>query len=158
MTYSASALRTIGATLAIAAATLAAQPVRAADPASAVGFWLNDEKDSIIEIAPCGRRTMCGYLRAYRGKEDETDSRNPNVAQRNRPVCGLKIIGKLMINDQALTGGSIYDPVSGGQYSLSAVVVTPNKLKLRAYEGFEAFGETLIWTRSTKIPGSCKDV
>jgi uncharacterized protein (DUF2147 family) len=56
------------------------------------------------------------------------------------------------------SSGWIYDPETGEKYQLSASLSGTGKIKLRAYQGVEAMGETFIWTRSAKVPKGCLDV
>lgn len=95
---------------------LVAQPALAAIPVT--GRWLTQEKDSIVEIAPCGK-SLCGrVIRILKPTPDgkaATDRYNPDVALRNRPVLGLNILSGFTDGGSGWNG-RIYDPTSGKSY------------------------------------------
>ena len=67
-------------------------PTQAALPIT--GRWITKDTKALVEIAPCGKR-MCGHIvRVLSGVKDAptTDTRNPDHAQRSRPLVGLPVI------------------------------------------------------------------
>lgn len=139
-------------------ASVCAFSAASAAPNDIVGYWINAEKDSIVQIAACGDGQYCGTVRSFTGKGDETDAANPDPAKQSQTICGLTIVGALKPASTGWTGGWIYDPTTGERYQLSATMASPNKLKLRGYEGMESMGETFFWERTSKVPTSCTDV
>jgi uncharacterized protein (DUF2147 family) len=156
------ALVSVGLLLSAASLSLspiASQPLEAAAPAPSIaGYWLTDKRDSIVQIGNCGPRNICGLIRSYKGTGKETDAGNPDRAKRMQPICNLKIIGNLVSTSSGWSSGWIYDPESGDKYQLSITLSGANKIKLRAYQGIEAIGESFVWTRSAKVPKGCLDV
>ena len=127
----------------IAIALIIAQPAFAASPIA--GKWLTTEKDSIVEIAPCGP-ALCGkIIRILKPnpKGPTIDSNNPNPALRNRPIQNMQILSDYVDKGKRWQG-SIYDPRRGKSYK-SYVTRLPNgTLKV---EGCIAFlCEGFIWT------------
>ena len=106
-----------------ASAVLAATPAMAAAPIG--GKWMTSEKDSIIEIAPCGTN-MCGKISKFLIPIEGPpfDRKNPNPAMRTRPLLGLPIL--LALKDRGKQWeGSVYDPRNGKTYK-SKVFMNPN--------------------------------
>lgn len=125
-----------------AAALLATTPAMAAAPIS--GKWMTAEKDSIIEIAPCGAN-MCGkiskFLTPVQGPP--FDRNNPNAAMRNRPLLGLPILLALKDGGKQWEG-NIYDPKKGKTYK-SKVYMNPNgTMTVKGCIAF--FCQGFVWT------------
>lgn len=96
--------------IAVAAPTYAAVPVN--------GRWLTAEKDSIIEVGPCGPN-ICGRIAKILAPtvdgKPARDSNNPNPALRNRLVEGLTLLTGFTDNGKNWKG-TIYDPRAGKTY------------------------------------------
>ena len=88
-------------------------------PANGIsGTWLTEDRDTHVEIAPCGR-SLCGrvvkFLVAPPGGIDQRDTENPDPKLRNRRLLGLAVLtGFTRDGDQ--WRGRIYDPKSGKSY------------------------------------------
>jgi|SRR3569623_262762 len=89
-----------------------AVPTQAATPI--VGRWITKDTKALVEIAPCGR-LMCGHIiRVLSGVRNAptTDTKNPDHAQRSRPLVGLPVL-----IDFAERGdkwqGKLYSPEDG---------------------------------------------
>jgi uncharacterized protein (DUF2147 family) len=125
----------------------------AAAAATPQGVWLTEDGTGAVEIFDCGR-LLCGRivwqqspLRAD-GSPD-IDDRNPDPALRQRPICGLPIIGDLAPSDtQTWNGGWIYDPDSGKTYHVKLTMEGVDTLRLRGYVGIPLLGETQLWRRA----------
>ena len=125
-----------------ATALFTATPAMAAAPI--VGKWMTAEKDSIIEIAPCGTN-MCGkiskFLTPVQGPP--FDRNNPNVSLRNRPLLGLPILLALKDGSKQWEG-NIYDPKKGKTYK-SKVFMNPNgTMTVKGCVVF--FCQSFVWT------------
>jgi uncharacterized protein (DUF2147 family) len=120
-------------------------PARAAPQVS--GQWLTTEKDSIVEIAPCGA-THCGRIVRILAPTPEgapKDKNNPDPALRNRPIQGLTILSGF-IDIGKMWQGSIYDPRAGRVYK-SFLSLQPNgTLNVKGCLG--PFCRTMTWTRA----------
>ncbi len=117
------------------------------------GIWIDDTGQGAIEILPCGQQ-LCGrivWLKDPLAKNGRplTDALNPNTGQRQRPICGLQVIGNL----QAQSGGAwdngwIYDPKEGKSYDVEIMLRAPDKLQVKGYLGVKFLSETFVWTRA----------
>jgi len=126
-----------------------------------VGTWYTENQGSKIEIVKDGD-TYSGKIvwlkepnyestHAEAGKP-KRDSNNPDVAKKNDPIVGLKLLNGFKWDGAgAWSGGTIYNPEDGKTYK--CVLKTPvNKdtLDVRGYVGVPAFGKTQTWKRAPK--------
>ena len=125
--------------------------LRAADTASPVGFWKND--DATFEIFADEGGKLSGKIisgaepRTAEGKE-KTDIRNPDPSKRDRPILGLVFMsGFTQKSDNHWENGAVYDPKSGNTYSCFMDLDGPEKIKLRGFLGISLLGRTQVWTR-----------
>ena len=126
-----------------AAVLLAATPAMAAAPIS--GKWITAEKDSIIEIEPCGAN-MCGkiskFLKPVEGPP--FDRNNPNKALQNRPLLGLPILLALADGGKQWEG-KIYDPKGGKTYKSKVYRNADGTLTVKGCISFLPC-RTFVWT------------
>jgi uncharacterized protein (DUF2147 family) len=124
------------------------------------GFWLVESQQSIIEIVPCGER-VCGIIVWLKEPLDDdgqpkTDRRNSDDNLRDRPICGMALIGGFRSADPGTwSGGSIYNPNEGQAYSASMKLRDDGTLKLRGYVLLPLFGKSQVWTREAGDRGGC---
>lgn len=127
----------VGAALLFAAAPAMAAP-------SIAGKWVTAEKDSIIEISPCGAN-MCGkiskFLKPVEGPP--FDRNNPDKAMRNRPLLGLPILLALKDGGKQWEG-RIYDPKGGKTYKSKAFMNPNGTLTVKGCVAF--FCQSFVWT------------
>lgn len=126
----------------VLAVTLA-QPAEAAAPIA--GKWMTTEKDSIVEIAPCGPK-LCGKIvRILKPNPNGPmiDSNNPNPAMRNRPIQNMQILSDFVDKGKNWLG-SIYDPRRGKSYKSKVTRLANGTLKVEGCIG--PFCEGFIWT------------
>jgi uncharacterized protein (DUF2147 family) len=123
---------------------------RAADTASAVGLWKNE--DATFEIFE-DQGTLSGKIitlrepRTEEGKE-KTDIHNPDPSKRERPIIGLVFMsGFTKKSDTRWENGKVYDPKSGNTYSSYLELDGPEKIKCRGFIGISLIGRTEVWTR-----------
>lgn len=125
-------------------AALAAVPAQAAAPVA--GRWLTTERDSVIEIGPCGT-ALCGRVaRVLKRMPDgrmPLDLNNPNAALRNRPVQGLTILSNFT-DGGSVWNGRIYDPRSGKTYKSKLERLGNGNLKVSGCVAF--FCQSFVWT------------
>jgi len=117
-----------------------------AAPAPITGRWLTEGGKAVVDIAPCGRQ-LCGrivrILKPTPGRP-QTDIRNPEPSQRNRPLEGINILSEFK-PDSDRWRGRIYDPESGKSYR-SELVGAGSTLNVKGCIAF--FCRTQIWTRA----------
>jgi uncharacterized protein (DUF2147 family) len=127
----------------IALALITAQPAIAAAPVS--GKWMTTEKDSIVEVAPCGSN-LCGRIIRIltpNPKGPTVDANNPNPALRNRPIQGLAILTGFADNGKNWIG-SIYDPRRGKSFKSYLTRLGDGNLQVKGCIGFLC--QSFVWT------------
>lgn len=138
-------------TLAATAALLA--PGSALAAPKEAGIWYDDTGKGAVKIEACGNK-LCGkiyWLKDQLNAEGKPlrDKYNPNEGQRNRPICGLQVIGGLTLMETGeWDSGWIYDPKEGKSYSVALIMPDPNTLKVTGYLVMKMMGRTLTWTRA----------
>jgi uncharacterized protein (DUF2147 family) len=125
----------------IAVAALAcARPAFAAAPVT--GRWLTAEKDSILEVAPCGAM-ICGkiakILAATKDGKPPVDANNPNPALRGRPIQGLTILSGFTDAGKNWKG-TIYNPRNGKSYKSFLTKLADGTLKVQGCIAFACQG------------------
>ena len=123
-----------------------------------VGTWLTVEGKAIVEIFKC-EETYCGRIVWLRDPLKEgkpvVDDKNPDEKLRDRPVLGMLLLYEFVYDeDNVWTGGTIYDPESGDEYSAKMTLVEDVELELRGYVLIPLFGRTETWTRIEGLPDS----
>lgn len=76
---------------------------------------------------------------------------NPNCTEcsddrKNKPILGMEIIRGLKKEGDEFTGGNITDPKTGKTYKCT-IKREGDKLNVRGYFGFSAFGRTQTWQK-----------
>jgi uncharacterized protein (DUF2147 family) len=117
-----------------------------------LGTWLTAGGESKVDIYRCDSVTFCGKIIWLRDPLKEgkpvTDDKNPEDSLKSRPVLGLQILrGFTYAGDRLWSGGKIYDPKSGNDYSAKMTLVDEQNLDLRGYVVIPLFGRTEKWTR-----------
>ena len=141
-----------------AALLLAAVPSRA-QQSPPLGQWLTETKRGVVEVYPCADK-LCGRLvwliEPIRRGAPAVDDKNPEPALRNRPLCGLTMLGDFHQEDAThWDDGWIYDPDSGKTYHATMTLESGNALRVRGYVGIPLFGESQHWTHADGTLGSC---
>lgn len=121
-------------------------------PDAVLGQWLTAKGESKIEIFKCDSTTYCGKIvwlkEPDKDGKPKVDEKNPEDSLRSRPVLGLEIMRDFKFDgDNEWTGGKIYDPKSGNDYSAKIKMVDQNNMELRGYVVIPLFGRTEEWTR-----------
>jgi uncharacterized protein (DUF2147 family) len=112
-----------------------------------LGNWLSESKDGIIQISQGADSNYEGRIvgGSHPGRLDE---KNPDAAQRGKPLRGEVILRNLHYDGAGKwSGGAIYEPDTGRTYSCLMEIVAPNSLKVRGFIGFSLLGKSQIWTR-----------
>ena len=129
-------LRTIPVALLLSLA--AAPPAHGA--ASVSGLWLTTEKDSIVEIAPCGR---IARILKPNPNGPPRDVNNPDPALRSRPIQGLPILTGFRDSGRNWEG-TAYDPRAGKSYRSYLTLLRDGTLEVKGCIG--PFCRTKSWT------------
>ncbi|MAM35273.1 MAG: hypothetical protein CMH28_09380 [Micavibrio sp.] len=113
------------------------------------GFWLTQNERSVVETFKCNEG-LCGKIHWIIEGGMTSDSENPDVSLRNRPLCNLGILwgfSQNPNNPNVWEGGKIYKADDGDTYSATLSVKDANTLFVRGYVGLPIFGKSQTWTR-----------
>jgi uncharacterized protein (DUF2147 family) len=128
--------------------------------ASPEGAW-NIDGLATVQIFRCGD-AFCGRVLGLTPHEAThrpyLDRHNQNESQRQRPLCGVTIMGGLRpAGADEWAGGWFYNPNDGATYKLSAELTAPDILVARVFVGIEIFGKSKSAYRlpAGKVVGSC---
>lgn len=122
------------------------------------GIWLDDSGKGAVELRRCGV-SLCGHIVWLSQPRDRagrpiTDELNPSVNRRNRPICGLQVIGRLEPQgDGTWDRGWIYDPKEGKAYDVMLRLKSADQLVVTGYLGLKFLSESFVWRRA---PGNLK--
>jgi uncharacterized protein (DUF2147 family) len=122
-----------------------------------VGLWIDHTGRGAVEIAPCDEG-LCGHIVWMSQPLDNAgrplvDQLNENKGLRNRPICGLQIIGGLQkMQDGSWDRGWIYDPEQGESFDVELRLRSPNVLQVTGYKGLKFLSETFQWKRAAQPP------
>jgi uncharacterized protein (DUF2147 family) len=128
-----------------------------APPQGPVGVWIDHTGRGAIEIQPCGQG-LCGRIVWMQQPLDEKgqplkDALNENRRLRDRPICGLQIIGDLkQMRDGSWDRGWIYDPEQGESFDVELRLRAPDTLQVTGYKGLKFLSETFHWRRAAQFP------
>jgi uncharacterized protein (DUF2147 family) len=126
-------------------------PAHAAAPVT--GKWMTTEKDSIVEVGPCGA-ALCGkIIRILKPnpKGPTVDANNPNPALRNRPIQGLMILSGFGDNGKNWAG-TVYDPRRGKSFTSYLARLADGTLQVQGcITSFLC--KTMIWTPAGLVHG-----
>lgn len=81
------------------------------------------------------------------GKTYKNDFKNPNKSLQTRSRYGIVNITNLKFEDDEYTGGNLYSPDNGSDYSLKAKLKNANELNFRGYMGVSLLGITMKFKR-----------
>ena len=129
----------------IVSSLAACLPAQAA--VSVSGLWLTTEKDSVVEISPCGP-TLCGRIvRILKPNPSgpPKDIHNPNPALRAQPIQGLAILTGFKDAGKNWEG-TAYDPRAGKSYRSYLTMMRDGTLEVKGCIG--PFCRTKSWTRA----------
>jgi uncharacterized protein (DUF2147 family) len=116
-----------------------------------LGEWVTTNGKARVEIFRRGGE-YCGKINWLREPEKEgkpvVDDKNPDERLRAQPVLGLEILHGFSFDGENLwTGGRIYDPENGNDYSARMTMTDSVTVELRGYVLLPMFGRTETWKR-----------
>ncbi|CAH1387438.1 conserved hypothetical protein [Candidatus Nitrotoga sp. M5] len=115
-----------------------------------VAVWIEDCNGLL-----CGRIYWLKKLRSASG-HPKRDLNNPDIALRDRPLCGLTILnGFRRVNDNTWNAGKIYNPGDGRDFNGTISLENDGTLKVRGYVGIPLFGKTVEWVRPQENIEQC---
>lgn len=81
------------------------------------------------------------------GKTPKKDFKNPDKTLRSRSRYGITNITDLVYDDGEYTGGNLYNPEEGRNYSVKARLRSADELDFRGYIGISLLGKTMKFKR-----------
>lgn len=145
---------------AIAAIVLALCQMPSASAAEqAAGLWYDHTGRGAVEIAPCASG-LCGHIVWLKDLNDKNgqplrDRLNDDTKKRNRPICGLQVIGGLkQQSDGSWDNGWIYDPEKGEAFDVELRLLSADNLQVKGYKGVKFLNETFKWRRAATLPSA----
>lgn len=118
-----------------------------------IGLWYDDSGKGAVQISPCGDQ-LCGHIVWLQDPNNSSgkplrDIYNPEAQLRNRPICGIQVLGNLIAQSDGTWGqGWVYDPKVGKSYNVEISLKDPNNLTVYGYAGIKLLGKTLRWTKA----------
>lgn len=116
------------------------------------GKWENlDEEtnkvDSVIEVYKKDGKAYAKIVEITDKNRQEAVCDKCSGKRKNNPILGMNILTGLKKDGDEWSGGKILDPKNGKEYKCYIKLENNNKLKIRGYIGFAAFGRTAYWHR-----------
>ena len=116
------------------------------------GKWENRDEvtnkvDSVIEVYEKDGEAFAKIIEISDKAKQESLCDQCNGKNKNKPILGMHIIDGLKKDGDEWSGGKILDPKNGKKYKCYIKLESNDKLKIRGYIGFAAFGRTAYWFR-----------
>ncbi len=116
------------------------------------GKWENrDEEtnkvDSVIEVYKKDGKAYAKIIEITDKNRQKAVCDKCSGNRKNNPILGMNILTGLSKDGDEWSGGKILDPKNGKEYKCYIKLDGKNKLKIRGYVGFSAFGRTAYWHR-----------
>lgn len=120
---------------------------------SIFGKWQNiDEEtnkvDSVIEVYEKNGKAFAKIIQISDENRQDALCDKCKGKRKNTPILGMNILTGLKKDGDEWSGGKILDPKNGKEYKCYIKLENNNKLKIRGYIGFAAFGRTAYWYRN----------
>jgi uncharacterized protein (DUF2147 family) len=117
------------------------------------GWWLTQDHDGVIGVAPCGDK-VCARIDGF--FLDHPTDPTP-VDYRGVSQCHLPLISDAEQVESNLWKGHITNPRNGSIYRVEMYLNPDGTLALRGYLGIPLLGQTQTWTRySGPVPADCR--
>jgi uncharacterized protein (DUF2147 family) len=116
-----------------------------------IGEWINEEKDTRIEIYKTGeeyfgRLLWSEDLFEADGKTSRKDTRNSDEKLRGRNLLHVNLLNNFVFSEDFWDDGKMYDPKSGKTYNC-LIKLRKEKLEIRSYVGIPLLGRSTYWDR-----------
>lgn len=125
------------------------------------GLWLTEDAETVIKISPC-KQSLCGRIAGFIETKQSDAKLSKTEEQKGiaalKKICSKDILGGFKKTKTGWKKGWIMDFEDNKQYSANLQLVNNRVIKLRAYKGIVAFGETLLWKRTDKINITCSSI
>jgi uncharacterized protein (DUF2147 family) len=116
-----------------------------------IGEWINEEKDTRIEIFRngdeyFGRLLWSEDLFETDGRTSKKDIRNSDRALRTRNLLHINLLNNFVFSEDLWDNGKMYDPKSGKTYNC-LIRLKNDKIEIRSYVGIPLLGRSTYWDR-----------
>ena len=127
------------------------------------GRWLTENEDAVIEMFQDEGDKFSGRLVWIANPPPDgstaTDGLNPDPQLRERPLCGLTMLGGFVEEaPNQWNGGWIYSPDEGRTYSAALALASDDALRVRGFIGLPIFGKSQTWSRVQATYPPCGQV
>lgn len=128
------------------------------------GLWVESKKQKVAVLIEDCKGKLCGHIYwlkkpLTREGKHKRDPHNPDVALRQRPLCGMKILsGFSHEKENKWSGGEVYNPKDGYTFRSTIKQAEDGSLKIRGYIGIPLFGKTTKWQRPEKDMQQCEAI
>lgn len=114
-----------------------------------LGEWINEEKDTRIEIYKngeeyFGRLIWSEDLFEADGRTSRKDIRNNNEKLRGRNLLHVNLLNNFVFSEDLWDDGKMYDTRSGKTYNC-LIRLRNGKMEVRSYVGIPLFGRSTYW-------------
>ena len=122
------------------------------EPADKIlGEWINEEKDTRIEIYKTGNQYAGKLIWSVDlieadGTTARKDANNTNEKLRTRSLLNVDLLQDFIYSEGIWDDGKMYDPKSGKTYSC-LIKLRNEKMEIRGYVGVPLLGRTTYWER-----------
>ncbi|QCD63802.1 hypothetical protein B9C57_08710 [Tenacibaculum maritimum] len=119
---------------------------------SIFGKWENRDEDtnkvdSVIEVYEKDGKAFAKIIEITNEDRKNAVCEKCSGSNKNKPILGMNILTGLKKDGDEWSGGKILDPKNGKEYKCYIKLEGKDKLKIRGYIGFSAFGRTAFWYR-----------
>lgn len=116
-----------------------------------LGEWINEEKDTRIEIYKSGTHYAGKLIWALNlmeadGQTPRKDVNNTDEKLRTRNLSNIDLLHDFVFSEGIWDDGKMYDPKSGKTYNC-LMKLRSEKLEIRGYVGIPLLGRTTYWER-----------
>jgi uncharacterized protein (DUF2147 family) len=146
--------------LGIAVFTIVAAAWSVPAQGSPEGLWADEDNSFIIEVARCGERLCAEIVGLQPEDENKLDTKNTDRSKRDRPWCGLDVMGNLKPSTREpgkWEGGWIYNPEDGRTYSSEVRLDGANRLRVRGSVLGGLLGKNLNLYRAGAVTNRCRE-
>lgn len=116
-----------------------------------IGEWINEDKDTRIEIYKngdeyFGKLVWAEDLFEADGKTSRKDLRNTDEKLRSRNLHNVNLLHNFIFDEDLWDDGKMYDPKSGKTYSC-LIRLRKEQMEVRSYVGIPLLGRSTYWDR-----------
>lgn len=116
-----------------------------------IGEWINEDKDTRIEIYKngdeyFGKLVWAEDLFEADGKTSRKDLRNTDEKLRSRSLHNVILLHNFVFDEDLWDDGKMYDPKSGKTYSC-LIRLRKEQMEVRSYVGIPLLGRSTYWDR-----------